>query len=260
MRLRDSVPRVFSVFLFLARKSRRTKVFLLLSLLPASVSLVFRLEQVFRGAGSGQGIPLFSNIIMLFNLQFLILILALFYGTSICMEDVENKTLPYLTTRPLSKPAIVLGKYLAYTLTAVVMMALGMIMSFLILNSGRLLNIAVYKVLWRDLGVLTLGLITYTAFFTFLGSFVKRSVFFGLLFCFGWENVIQYFPGSTQRLAIAHYLKSLLPYSSGRFSILTFRLEPTRLELALLALGVMTVVFLGLACLFFLYKERILED
>ena len=90
---------------------------------------------------------------------------------------------------------------------------------------------------------------------------MKRAIFFGLLFCFGWENVIQYFPGSTQRLAIAHYLKSFLPASSsGRFSILTFRLEPTRTGLALVMLFVITATLLALACLFFTKKEYILDD
>jgi len=84
---------------------------------------------------------------------------------------------------------------------------------------------------------------------------------FGLIFSFGWENVIQYFPGSTQRFAIVHYLKSLLPTpSSGRFSFLLFRLEPTPPYLAVIMLFLITAVFLGLACFMFHYKEYILEE
>ena len=62
------------------------------------------------------------------------------------------------------------------------------------------------------LGVLALGLLAYLAFFTFVGTFLKKSVLFGLFFSFGWENVVQYFPGSTQKFTVVHYLKSLLPY------------------------------------------------
>jgi len=89
-----------------------------------------------------------------------------------------------------------------------------------------------------------------------------KSILFEGIFCFGWENVIQYFPGSTQRFDIVHYLKSLLPYlgGGGRFSFLTFRLEPTRPGLAVLALFLITAFFLGLACLLFSQKEYILED
>ena len=35
----------------------------------------------------------------------------------------------------------------------------------------------------------------YTALFTFLGTFLKKSILIGLAFGFGWETVIQYFPG-----------------------------------------------------------------
>jgi len=198
---------------------------------------------------------------MFFYLQLIILILALFYGTSVCSEEVEGKTLPYLVTRPVPRAAIVLGKYAAYTAVMIGIVTLGLVFSFLVLNIDRLLEPSLYGLLGRYLGVLILGLMAYGAFFTFFGSSLKRSIFFGLLFSFGWENVIQYFPGSTQRLAIAHYLKSFLPTtSSGRFSFLTFRLEPTKPGLALLMLFIIAAAFLALACLVFVKKEYNLED
>jgi len=257
-----SLSRVFSFALFLGRRSRRTKFFLLMSFLPVGVAVIIKFHQTFsEGGRPSDGVYLFSNIIMLFYLQFIILILALFYGTSVCSEEIEGKTLPYLVTRPVPKAAIVLGKYAAHTLITVGMVALGMFASFAVLNFERLLSLSPYSVFLRYLGVLTLGLIAYGAFFAFFGSFLKRSIFVGLLFSFGWENVIQYFPGSTQRFAIVHYLKSFLPgVAPGRFSFLTFRLEPTQPAVALLVLFLITAGFLGLACLLFSQKEYNLED
>ncbi|MBN2409496.1 MAG: ABC transporter permease [Candidatus Aminicenantes bacterium] len=256
-----AVGRVFAVFFPQGRKARRTRFFFLLTFLPVAVSLVIKFNQIFSGrTGSGNGY-LFSNLIMLFYLQLIVLILALFYGTSVCSEEVEGKTLPYLITRPIPKAAVVLGKYAAYTAVVTAMVTLGLVLSFLVLNLDRLLDAAVYRTFGLYLGVLILAAMAYGALFTFLGSFLKRSIFFGLLFCFGWENVIQYFPGSTQRLAIAHYLKSFLPAtSSGRFSILTFRLEPTARPIALLMLFLITAALLALACLVFMKKDYILDD
>lgn len=185
------------------------------------MAMVFKFDQVFSHKTYIDELYIFSNIIMTFYLQFLILILALFYGTSVCSEEIEGKTLTYLVTRPVSKSAVILGKYFAYTLLVILMVVVGMIFSFLILNTSHLLDFSAYRLLLRYLGVLSLGLLSYTAFFTLFGTFLKRSILFGLLFGFGWENVIQYFPGSTQRFAIVHYLKSLLPDSTGgRFSFL----------------------------------------
>lgn len=258
----SSLWHVFSFALFLGRRSRRTKFFLLLSFLPVGVAGIIMFHQTLgKGRSPVDGLYLFSNIIMLFYLQFILLILALFYGTAVCSEEIEGKTLPYLVTRPLPKSAIVLGKYAGYMVITLGMIGLGLFASYAVLNFDGLFALARLKTLFRYFGVLSLGLLAYGAFFTFFGIFLRKSIFVGLLFSFGWENVIQYFPGSTQRFAIVHYLKSFLPASSsGRFSFLTFRLEPTPPGLALLILILIIAFFLALACLLFALKEYYLED
>ena len=257
----SSFKNVFSFFFLLGRKSKKTKVFYILSFIPVIMALIVKFGQVFASRSSLTGIYVFSNFIMTFYLQFIILILALFFGTSVCSEELEGRTLPYLTTRPVSKASFILGKYAAYTLLIVAMTVVGVILCFFILNFNQLGDLSLYKILFRDTAVLVLGLVCYTSLFTFIGTFIKRSIMFGLIFSFGWENVIQYFPGSTQRFAIVHYLKSMLPSpSSGRFSFLLFRLEPTPPFLAVIILILITAAFLGLACAVFNFKEYILEE
>jgi ABC-type transport system involved in multi-copper enzyme maturation permease subunit len=255
---------IFAFFFFAGHKAKKTKVFFVIGCLPVLLALIIKLNQAFFGGRTIDGMGVFSNIIMAFYLQFLILILALFYGSSVCLEEIEGKTLTYLTTRPVSKSAIVVGKYAAYVVFVVAMVAAGVVFSFLILNFEDLLDFSIWTVLGKDLGVLALGLICYTAFFTFLGTFFKRSILFGLVFAFGWENVVQYFPGATQRFTIVHYLKSLLPggtvTTGGRFAFLLFRLEPSSPLAAIATLLIVTAVFLGLACLLFSQKEYLFED
>ncbi len=257
-----SVGRIFTFFFSSGKKTRRTKIFYLISLFPVFIAVVIKASQILSGEPSISGIQVFSEMIMTFYLQFLILILSLFFGTSICSEEIENKTLTYLTTRPIPKSAIILGKYAAYSMLILIMIVFGVAASFFILNFEKLLDFSLYPILLKDVGVLGLGVFCYMAFFTFIGTFMRRSIIVGLLFSFGWENVIQYFPGSTQKFAIVHYLKSLLPthYSGGKFSILLFQLEPTSTGMAILALVLLTSVFLTLACYVFSWKEYILED
>jgi ABC-2 type transport system permease protein len=257
----DSIRKSFSFFFFFGKKVNRTKVFVLISFLPVAIALIIKCIQYFNKNYWLEDISVFSNIIVFFYLQFLILILALFFGSSVCSEETEGKTLTYLTTRPVHKSAIILGKYSAYTLLIILMVNIGVILSFAILNISHLLDFSRYKILLRDMGVLTLGLICYTSFFTFIGTFLKKSILFGLIFSFGWENIIQYFPGSTQRFTIVHYLKSLLPQPArGRFSFLLFRLEPSSTGTAIVMLLLIALIFLGIACLVFSQKEYILED
>ncbi|MBN2207189.1 MAG: ABC transporter permease [Candidatus Aminicenantes bacterium] len=258
-----SIREVFAFYAFYGRKTRRTLAFLLIALIPVAIATIFRFRQAFEGDGSYDGLYLFTNVIMTFFLQFLVLILTLFFGTSVLSEEVEGRTLTYLVTRPVSKAALLVGKYLAYSLIVSVLVWTGLVACFLILCFARLGEAQVWMVLLRYLGVLTLGILAYGAFFTFLGSFLKKSIMVGLIFSFGWENVIQYFPGSTQRFAIVHYLKSLLPgvlQSRGRFSFLTFRLNPTSWPVSILTLLLITAGFLTLAVLLFQSKEYNYED
>ena len=41
-------------------------------------------------------------------------VLGVFYGTSLIADEVEDKTITYLFTRPIPRGAVLVGKYLAY--------------------------------------------------------------------------------------------------------------------------------------------------
>jgi len=262
MTVRAAAREVFGFFFVLGRRTGRTRTFALVGLIPVALAVVAR---IFLRGRTGDMAAVSTEILMVFFLQFYIIILALFYGTSIAAEEVENRTLVYLITRPVPKPAIVLGKFSAYAALMGIMTAAGLAISFFILNAARLGEAALYATFFRYLGVLVLGILAYTAFFAFLGTVLKRAIILGLVFGFGWETAIQYFPGSTQRFSIVHYLKSLLPYRPGGgggrgVALLLFRLEPTRPVLAVLALAAITAAFLALTCWLFRAKEYVSED
>jgi len=259
----QAVRQVFGFFGFLGRRTGKARVFALLGLMPVVLAVVVRI--VFHSR-TGPLASVFTEILMVFFLQFYIVILALFYGTSVTAEEVENRTLSYLITRPIPKPAVVLGKFAAYAALMFVLVAVSLGLSYFIMNAAHLADPALYLTFLRYLGVLGLGILAYGAFFTFLGTVLKRAIIVGLVFGFGWENVIQYFPGSTQRFSIVHYLKSLLPYapegrSAGKgVALLLFRLEPTSPLLSILALAAITAAFLALACWLFRIKEYLYEE
>jgi ABC-2 type transport system permease protein len=264
MTMLSAARAVFSFFWFAARRARRNRVVILVCALPVLAAAVFLLRRLLAGDPSVVGPGVFSGLILTFYLQFIVLMLALFYGTSIVSEEVENKTLTYLTTRPLAKPAILAGKYAAYTARSVLLVVAGVLVSFLLLDYEHLGEAETWFLLLRSLAVLVLAVAAYTAFFTLLGTFLKKSVLFGLFFCFGWENVVQYFPGTTQRLTLIHYLKSILrteaPPQGGLQSFLFFRLEPSPVVTAVLTLLVFTAAALALAAYLFSRREYVFEE
>ena len=256
-----AVRRVFAFFFFLGRRTGKTRVFALVGLIPVAIAVLVRVLMAGRADDLA---AVFSEILMVFYVTFYIVILSLFYGTSVSAEELEGKTLSYLTTRPLAKPAIFLGKYAAYAALMGLMVTSSLGLSFFIMNSHRFRDPGLYLTFLRYAGVLGLGILAYTAFFAFLGTFLKRAIIVGLLFGFGWENVIQYFPGSTQKFSLVHYLKSLLPRrpmaSGGRLSLLLFRLEPTGPAVSVITLAVVVSVFVALACVLFRTKEYLYEE
>lgn len=237
-------------------------MFFLLSSASVLLAVIIRGYQL-AGHWTESGQIIFQNILMVFFLQFLIVILSLFYGTSLVTEELEGKTLPYLTSRPVSRAEIIIGKYLASLALTSIMLVSTVLISYLILNIDRDFRL---KDLWtvaRYSLVLWLGLAAYLSFFTFLSTWLSKPILLGLAFGFGWENVIQYFPGTTQKLSVVHYLKSLLPQytaASGRLSFLFIRLEPTRDWLSVLILILITAIFLALAALLFSFKEYLMQD
>ncbi len=265
MSMLSAARAVFSFFWFAARRARRNRAMILVCALPVLVAAVFLLRRLLAGDPSVVGPGVFSGMILTFYLQFIVLMLALFYGTSIVSEEVENKTLTYLTTRPLAKPAILAGKYAAYTARSVLLVAAGVVASFFLLDFEHLAEAETWVLLLRSLAVLALAVAAYTAFFALLGTFLKKSVLFGLFFCFGWENVVQYFPGTTQRLTLIHYLKSILrteaaPQGGGLQSFLFYRLEPSPVLTAVLTLLLFTAAALLLAGYLFSRREYLFEE
>lgn len=258
-----SFASAFSFFAFSARKNRKSRTFLFVSLLPAVAAGVIALGKLFLPDAGIDGPSAFGGVIMGFELQFLILVLALFYGSSMCSEEVEGRTLTYLTTRPVPKPALLLGKFAAVVLMLIAFVVSGLVLAFILLHAGELGDGAAWLRMAKGAAILALGLLCYTALFTLAGTFMKKSVLFGLFFSFGWESVVQYFPGATQRFTVMHYLKSLLPVGTtggGKLSFLIFRLEPSPPAAAVAVLAGLTAAFLAAAAVVYSKKEYLFEE
>ena len=57
---------------------------------------------------------IFGLMVWVFFVRFSVPVLGVFYGTSLMADEVEDKTITYLFTRPIPRGAVLVGKYLAY--------------------------------------------------------------------------------------------------------------------------------------------------
>jgi ABC-type transport system involved in multi-copper enzyme maturation permease subunit len=147
----------------------------------------------------------FDSAMSLLYLKFIVPALGVFYGTSLIADEVEDKTITYLFTRPVPRGAIVLGKYLAYLVcvTSVVLPSAAVVFLVLVPFEDMASLVGAFV---RNLGILALGLTAYGAVFLWAGALFRRPLVGGLLFVFGWEQLALVLPGYVGRLTIARYL------------------------------------------------------
>ena len=260
MKKQNALPVIFTSFFQSGFKAKRTRVFILLSLIPVVLMLVMRILEASGSRAPGSSSDFFARVMLSLYFQLLIPVLALFFGSTIVNEELDNKTLVYLTTVPVRRRTVLLGKYLAAFLLAVLLIGCGFLLCFLAASLTRLGDPSAWEELGIFLGTSLLALFCYSALFTALGAFMKKSILIGLFFVLGWESVVQYFPGVTQKFTIIHWIKSLLPVPPGEGGFLIFQLQPSPPLESVLVLLVAGLLFLALAVFIFERKEYILSD
>jgi len=210
--------RVFDLSLGEMLWSRRTIFMGLVVGGPVLLALIVRALDVFgmtalrvNGRAVG-GIAVFGVMIWMLFLRFIIPVLGVFYGTALMADEVEDKTITYLFTRPIPRGAVLVGKFLAYlACTLLVVLPSVMIVFFLLVPFSQLP--ATFGSLVVDLALLALGLAVYGGVFAFVGAFFKRPLVIGLVFAFGWEQFVLALPGSLKQFTIAYYLQALVPHA-----------------------------------------------
>ena len=219
-----SVARIYDLSFSQMLWSRRTVFMFLIVGGPVVVASILRLlvsMDLFDAGGEIDGRPLtidgptiFGLMIWVFYLSFSVPLLGVFYGTSLIADEVEDRTITYLFTRPVPRGAVLVGKYLAFLVCAgVLVLPSVMLVFFLVVPLlGGSIG-AAFPDLLKDLALLTVGLAVYGALFALVGALFKRPLLTGLVFIFGWEPVVIMVPGYMKRFTVSYYLQGLAPHA-----------------------------------------------
>ena len=200
--------------------SRRSVFLALLVGGPVVLALLVRLLMMVtplgffqvNGAPTGGG-ALFGMMIWLLYIRFIVPEPDEFYGTALIADEVEDKTITYLFTRPIPRGAVLVGKYLAYLVcTVLLVLPSVVVVYFLVAPLGGGIGES-FPALLADLAMLAVGLAAYGAVFGFIGAWLKRPLVIGLVFAFGWEPTVLLLPGYLGRLTVAYHLQALVPHA-----------------------------------------------
>jgi ABC-2 type transport system permease protein len=265
-----SALRIFELSLSEMLWSRRTIFMALVVGAPVLISLILRaLDALGAPVGEVNGVrmagpAIFGLMIWVFYLRFTVPVLGVFYGTSLIADEVEDKTITYLFTRPIRRGAVLVGKYLAYLGCTIFVVLPSVMLVYLLIVPMRGSLGGSFIDLLKDLLLLALGLAVYGAVFSFIGSAFKRPLLVGLIFIFGWEQAALAFPGYLKKFTVAYYLQALVPHAMPNDGVVSliqglFRDTPSLIS-SLFWLALIWAVFLGISASAVERKEYVLEQ
>lgn len=164
----------------------------------------FLIDTIFRGLMAPTVIPI------------AVLILA----TGALGNEVEDRTLPYLVLKPVSRLRIVLEKLIGILVVALPTVLLGLTATWLIVRIGAGDDpvfvsrraggeLTLPPVLWSMLGAATAGVIATAAIFLLISLVIPRALLVGIIYAFAWESLLgRYLPG-VKIISIRHYVDSI---------------------------------------------------
>jgi ABC-2 type transport system permease protein len=210
------------------------------------------------------GPAIFGLMIWVFYLRFTVPVLGVFYGTSLMADEVEDKTITYLFTRPIPRGAVLVGKYLAYLACTIFVVLPSVVLVYFLVVPIRGSLGGSFLDLVKDLILLAFGLAVYGAVFAFVGAKFKRPLLVGLIFIFGFEQAALAFPGYLKRFTVAYYLQGLVPHAMPNDGVMSliqgiFRESPTLFG-SIAGLLAIWAVFLTLGGWIVSRREYVLEQ
>ena len=119
-------------------------------------------------------------------------------------EEIQDQTLVFHLVRPVSRSTVYFARYAAGAvpgaLCAALMALLALVTSGVSLPTETIVGTVAVAVL----GVVTIGAVYYA-----LASLFRRGLVAGLVYTFVVEGFFQLMPGSIQRLALTHHVRSV---------------------------------------------------
>jgi len=195
---------LFRIQLASLARSKRTLVCAALAALPP----MFALLVIHFGPDRSPSTAV-SFIAWSLSLQVIVPIVALVAGSSVVTEELENRTITYLFTRPIPRASLLLGRWLAAFVVAGVLLGASAVGVVLAAADGDPLGALASP---RARGLLTASIAggaAYSMLFAVAGVFVRRSMILGLAYAFAVEGLVANLPGEMQSLSLQYQLRGL---------------------------------------------------
>jgi ABC-2 type transport system permease protein len=134
-------------------------------------------------------------------------ITVLILATGALGNEVEDRTLPYLTLKPLSRLRIVVEKWLGSIMVAIPAICAGILVASLIVLRDEASDDK--RTIIGALVATAIGICAYTAIFMFISLIIQRALLVGIIYTFVWESILgRYLPG-LRIVSVRHFVTSI---------------------------------------------------
>ena len=191
------------------------------------------------------GVEIATHVGWILLVQVVTPLLALLAGSAVVTEEIEDRTITYLFSRPIPRAAVLLGRWLA--VLVVVSVFLGI--SAFLTCAGAGVGMDEPGVLVPLLQATLIGGAVYSGLFAAVGVFVRHPMIAGLGYTFAVEGFLANLPGKNQALTVQYYLRSVIASrGSDDWSVIE-GFADTRFQTAGSALTTLAVVLLAVLAL-----------
>jgi ABC-2 type transport system permease protein len=214
---------------------RRMFALIGLGLLPLLIAVVVRTSD-----SESDPVDPVDNALLAYHLILTTImpLVTLVLSTSSLGMEIEDGTIVYLLSKPLSRARLALAKLGASWLPAAVLVSISAALS----GSIALQDTGESSLLMAFVVSSVFGALAYSALFLFLSLLTTRALIFGLIYVFIWEGLVTGLFSGTRTLSIREYTLGLGDLLTGNPE-LDARLDGV---VALVLMAIVTTAFVAL--------------
>jgi ABC-2 type transport system permease protein len=148
------------------------------------------------------------------------------FSAAVIGQEIEQKTIVYLVTRPVERWRLILMRTLASAVAVSLVTTVAMVFLSIAVFGNPFAN----QLFFRDLLAILLGSLAYGGLFVYVTLILsKLSMLVCLLFAFAWETAVPQLPGSMSMLSVSTYLSAIAERPAGISSAGFFGKVPSAL-------------------------------
>jgi ABC-type transport system involved in multi-copper enzyme maturation permease subunit len=235
-----------------------------LAFIPTVIILIHFLFEAHPAFAMSEDTNVLAGIV-----QFYYIRLGIFFGclgifSRLIRGEMVERSLHFYLLAPLRREVLLLGKFVAGSISAVVLFGTALITGFILMYAGYGPAGRDYIVSGPGLGqleaylaIVVLGCLGYGAIFLLL-SMIFRNPIPAAMLVMGWEFINPVLPAVLQQISVVSYLRHLMPITvpgNGIFALLTVQSEAVAGWEAAVRLVLLIAIVLAYSC----YRIRRLE-